>query len=236
MRWMAPELLAAGGITSKTADIYALGMTAFEVRARHDNPMGYDTHLHKLFAEVAPFADKPPSTVAVEVLSGKRPDRPIHPGLTDKLWDLVQRCWEQEPLRRPEISKVVSLLERPPILRQDSADVVDIRAEVGAVSGSIQRESPLVVSGIFSYTRSFRLTRSGDQRHTTSRSTLGCFHNIEFNGSETSLQAMRVGELEEPAPHGLCGLSGGAAFWKPSRGTPSAQDCHSHRDIMSDKV
>jgi hypothetical protein len=46
----------------------------------------------------------------VRILSGKRPRRPAHPGFTDKLWDLIQRCWDQKPQLRPAISEVVCYL------------------------------------------------------------------------------------------------------------------------------
>lgn len=44
---------------------------------------------------------------AVGILSGNRPERPAHSSLTDELWGFTQRCWDQDPLRRPGSSEVV---------------------------------------------------------------------------------------------------------------------------------
>jgi len=36
------------------------------------------------------------------IAGGERPPRPTHPALTDALWSLTQRCWDQDALRRPQ--------------------------------------------------------------------------------------------------------------------------------------
>ena len=41
---------------------------------------------------------------------GKRPPRPTHPYFTEKLWALMQRCWDHEPRLRPEVSEVLQVL------------------------------------------------------------------------------------------------------------------------------
>ena len=43
-------------------------------------------------------------------MSGIRPEWPERSSLTDDLWDLNRRCWNQEPLLRPGISEVASTL------------------------------------------------------------------------------------------------------------------------------
>lgn len=82
--------------------------------------IGHLIYQYKVLAGVFPFADSPPTTVAVDVLSGKRPERPSHPSLTDELWNLIQRCWEQDPQRRPGISDVARHLKS--IVRQNRGD------------------------------------------------------------------------------------------------------------------
>ena len=44
------------------------------------------------------------------IMRGERPPRPTHPTLTDELWALMQSCWDQVPHSRPEISKVLKVL------------------------------------------------------------------------------------------------------------------------------
>ena len=80
------------------------------------------THRYKTFTGAVPFNRDPPTTVAVQILQGIRPERPKNLSLTDELWGLNQRCWDQEPLLRPGISEVVRQLGRA-LTAGDGADV-----------------------------------------------------------------------------------------------------------------
>jgi len=78
----------------------------------------------------------------VGILSGKRPERPTHPSLTDELWDLIQRCWDQEPQLRPGISEVVSYLQAALATQGDCEDGTSVPTTVCTVSmNSRKRES-----------------------------------------------------------------------------------------------
>ena len=46
----------------------------------------------------------------VNVIQGERPPRPVDPTLTDGVWSLMQKCWDQEPQSRPEVGKVLQAL------------------------------------------------------------------------------------------------------------------------------
>lgn len=81
-----------------------------EVRATTSYPSAMSFIDEKVFSGVAPFADSTPTSAVVKVLSGERPERPKDPVVTDKLWALIQLCWERTPRRRPEITDVVSCL------------------------------------------------------------------------------------------------------------------------------
>ena len=85
LRWAAPELFEVGTVNTKESDIYAFGVLAWEVGACNDISIAYVVDQSQVFAGAAPFADSPPTAVAVQVLSGKRPERPIHASLTDGL-------------------------------------------------------------------------------------------------------------------------------------------------------
>ena len=46
-------------------------------------------------------------------MGGERPGRPQEGqqlGLTDLMWDMVVRCWNQDPVKRPKMTEVVGLL------------------------------------------------------------------------------------------------------------------------------
>ena len=43
-------------------------------------------------------------------MQGHRPPRPTHSACSDRLWALMQQCWDQEPLLRPKVSEVFQVL------------------------------------------------------------------------------------------------------------------------------
>jgi len=100
VRWTAPEILKQG-TRNKEADIFSFAMVMVEV-----------------FTGAVPFSGDPFSTAAFAILSGKRPPRPKGQRFTDQLWTLMQRCWDEDPLSRPEVSEVFKILrgrDPPPI-------------------------------------------------------------------------------------------------------------------------
>lgn len=64
-----------------------------------------------------PFIDiASDAEVIYQVIQGGRPKRPVvhdDPGveIRDDLWDLIQRCWEHQPLDRPSINDVLRMFE-----------------------------------------------------------------------------------------------------------------------------
>jgi len=64
----------------------------------------------KIFTASIPFDAHLSITAGLAVIRGDRPPRPVHPAFTDELWELVQRCWSQNPQLRPNISEVVGVL------------------------------------------------------------------------------------------------------------------------------
>jgi len=49
----------------------------------------------------------------VAVMQGDRPPRPDNPTLTDGLWELMKRCWDQVREKRPRMSEVLQVLDSP---------------------------------------------------------------------------------------------------------------------------
>ncbi|KAF9647775.1 kinase-like protein [Thelephora ganbajun] len=100
VRWAAPEVLDMERPVSKESDVYSFAMVVIEV-----------------FTGRAPFYNRAPTSVAVDVLSGNRPERPMHSSLTDDLWDLTEHCWNKDPYQRPGISEVLLRLPTTPTSR-----------------------------------------------------------------------------------------------------------------------
>ncbi|KAF9647906.1 kinase-like protein, partial [Thelephora ganbajun] len=89
----APEILKGDGRHSKESDIFSFGMVMIEV-----------------FTGNVPFSNLATATAVTSIVFGKRPKRPSHPSLTDRLWALTQHCWKEKPQDRPQMGQVIKRL------------------------------------------------------------------------------------------------------------------------------
>ena len=62
------------------------------------------------FTGAVPFSRSLPAAAMLAIMGGKRPPRPTHRTFTPYLWALMQRCWDQDPLSRPEASEIWRVL------------------------------------------------------------------------------------------------------------------------------
>jgi hypothetical protein len=51
------------------------------------------------------------AAVILSVFRDERPPRPDHPEVTDRVWDVIERCWSRNPLNRMTAAEVVDALE-----------------------------------------------------------------------------------------------------------------------------
>jgi len=100
---MAPERLL-GGLLTKASDIYALGMTIYEIYVDETPFLG--------ISHGEEFID-------LVVRQDHRPERPSMedaPNLSTEIWELAEKCWVKDPKKRPVAGVVTdtitSLLER----------------------------------------------------------------------------------------------------------------------------
>jgi len=59
----------------------------------------------------APFREFKPLELAYHVSHGARPEKPANAkaiGVSDSLWELIQKCWGDDRTRRPQIQEVVA--------------------------------------------------------------------------------------------------------------------------------
>lgn len=42
---------------------------------------------------------------------GRRPVRPDHHELSDRVWEMIQGCWKGDPAKRKTATEVVTILE-----------------------------------------------------------------------------------------------------------------------------
>ncbi|CCO36899.1 Serine/threonine-protein kinase dst1 [Rhizoctonia solani AG-1 IB] len=107
VRWMAPELqVTERQGTTVEGDIFAFGMTALE-----------------LFTGLPPFANvNNDIAVLLKYQKGERPSRPpqakrsnrggdrtrdVCAPMDNETWDLVEKCWSQDPLSRPTADSIL---------------------------------------------------------------------------------------------------------------------------------
>jgi len=113
LRWQAPELLdlasvhaESDGCNTLASDIYALACVYYEIFS----------------GEVPFFETKNDAAVLLAVIKGQRPTRSpaekcIDRGLSDEMWNLMENCWNENPIKRPTAKQIVecvsSLVRRP---------------------------------------------------------------------------------------------------------------------------
>lgn len=191
--------------------------------------------------------------MTTKVLSGERPERPRDPTLTDGLWDMTQRCLDQDPRRRPEITEVVCELSRLLVTRQDHTDAADItRAGDIALGGTKQWEPPYHVSstaipfqdtpagskGTRSPIFAWRLRRRHKLK--TSIESLPASDRVcDIKSEESShrLRRIKLGDLTVPmgvqfTPSDFRGSLRRAGLWLLTCGASFAQN---HRNCHSEK-
>jgi len=61
----------------------------------------------KIYYDRIPFAGKSDLQILSLVSRGIRPPRLDDQPLSDGAWDVIQRCWVREPLKRPRMNDVV---------------------------------------------------------------------------------------------------------------------------------
>ena len=42
---------------------------------------------------------------------GRRPARPSHPELSDRVWEMIKGCWKGDSAQRKTMTEVVAILE-----------------------------------------------------------------------------------------------------------------------------
>ena len=121
VRWMSPELLDPEkyGFSkirqTKESDCYALGMVVYEI-----------------LSGFTPFCADNSFAILRKVLEGERPKRPEGDAgklFTDGIWDVVVRCWEDQPKERASARDVLRCLGGDPDAECEADDLSDAAAD-----------------------------------------------------------------------------------------------------------
>ena len=157
-RWTAPEILEETGIPSIEADVFSFGMVMVEVCYDLITPCPpkfnsiFTLLLRKVFTGTVPFSDHTSPAAMVAILSRKRPPRPAHSSLTDRLWKLMARCWGDDPHDRPQMLEVLLPLirertrptEPQPVAADVQTTVLDIQQRFTNIDPSNEEYRPLL--------------------------------------------------------------------------------------------
>ena len=113
-QWAAPEILMEGKYTKKT-DVFSFAMLIIEVQYGCLRSPRLWPHCRlvqtQAFTDANPFGDHP-TTVMLHIVQGERPPRPKYPTITGLVWKLIQRCWDKDPLLRPNAAEVLQVLRK----------------------------------------------------------------------------------------------------------------------------
>lgn len=92
------------------ADVFSFAMVMVEVNSMLISRTTFGStcrYPNKVFTNVVPLNNSQPLAVVAKTSNEERPPRPTDPILSDDMWALMQRCWEQEPQSRPEMGVVL---------------------------------------------------------------------------------------------------------------------------------
>ena len=160
MTFMSPELLVPeefgmnGATPTTQADIYAFGLVIYQVCHASGIVVNDRSNVHPLQVLTCetPFHGIRQSALAYHVLRGKRPDKPDNAasiGLSDSLWNFVQRCWDGKMELRPQVGEVVANLKEaagnwdglmPPHEQVTTRDENDASGSKGTLGSKRQSE------------------------------------------------------------------------------------------------
>ncbi|KAJ6468618.1 hypothetical protein C8R47DRAFT_1024499 [Mycena vitilis] len=127
--WMAPELLM-GTSPKTTSDIYAFGMTIYELYADETPLSGIE---HPDFSKIVFETQRRP----------ERPDVEDTPTLNDQVWALAEQCWLHDPKARPVAGTICDILAG---IRRSVHSFAQIADGCEAVQPRIMYDAPEVTS------------------------------------------------------------------------------------------
>lgn len=117
--FLAPEILH-GGVYTPAADIYSFGMIMFEAAA---GELPFQTREYNLF-------------LTIDICNGVRPEIPNY--VPQCFAQLIERCWETDPDRRPSAVEIAVMLNRWNLRRPpEFANKEEIRWEMSNKESNI---------------------------------------------------------------------------------------------------
>ena len=97
VRWLAPEQITSASVAAPTEkiDIWSFGLLCLEVFTGKDPYHGHSDLYVPVLLSQGTHPEHPGSTAV---------------GLSPKMWDLMQSCWQIDPGQRPSMSEIQSTI------------------------------------------------------------------------------------------------------------------------------
>jgi son of sevenless-like protein len=137
-RWLAPELMNQSYYvpTARSTDVWSFGMLCIEI-----------------FTDNLPFSHIQNETfVPIVIRDGSLPTRPednnTTKGLTEPMWDLMNRCWRRDPESRPKMPEIREAIQDMLPMRSTS-QIGRSSSSTGGLPPSGARPSLLSISRPF---------------------------------------------------------------------------------------
>ncbi|KAG1870422.1 kinase-like domain-containing protein, partial [Suillus tomentosus] len=113
-RWRAPEVI---GIESDeparptyASDIYSFGSVMFFVRSIHITVVPPLTFSGQIISGNIPWKERNSYQIAIALSNGVIPARPEN--IPNDFWNLIERCWSQNPVDRPGTSQILDYTDQ----------------------------------------------------------------------------------------------------------------------------
>lgn len=110
--YMAPELLSYEEKYTSSVDVYAFAILAYEIVTGNEP-------YSELGEKISPFA------FSKKIIDGYRPK--LSDGITQKMKDLLERCWSKEPRERPSFDEIFEKLSSDFTYFEESVDEDEIQ-------------------------------------------------------------------------------------------------------------
>ena len=155
--FIAPEILLPTkfglekAVPSKEADVYALGMTTYQV-----------------LTGKRPFLPRREAGVIRAVISGERPAKPENAeaiGITEAVWDLLKSCWKEDRTARASISDILRRFCDITVEAKTADSTIEVARpplDITSNRGSIRSSGALGVLDIMHFLPNARQLEDGD--------------------------------------------------------------------------
>ncbi|KAG8956941.1 hypothetical protein FRC00_004695, partial [Tulasnella sp. 408] len=98
--WQSPELLRDAARRTFQSDVYAFGITIYEVPSGKE-PYSHHIGLVSIITGVLFEGERPPT----------EPPFGLDGSMYSQFWDEAERCWAEDPIKRPSMFDVLHSLD-----------------------------------------------------------------------------------------------------------------------------